>query len=135
MRALNDYALRKSLPGALKGALKQHLVLEMAVDKVRPDVLNAFPHHLKAKVLRSQYKDLVARTALFHGTSPQFLDQVVRARLQTNGHFKDILTSGHRVLKARCEQDKHTQPGLFNASEKGDRILNSSRVCKRCIAF
>ncbi|GAQ87724.1 K+-channel ERG and related proteins [Klebsormidium nitens] len=77
VRALNDYALRKSLPGALKGALKQHLVLEMAVDKVRPDVLNAFPHHLKAKVLRSQYKDLVARTALFHGTSPQFLDQVV----------------------------------------------------------
>jgi hypothetical protein len=78
VRILNDYAKRKLLPPGLKQALKQHLALEMAVDKVRPNVLNGFPHHLKAKVLRSQHKERVARTYLFSGTSPQFLDQVVR---------------------------------------------------------
>jgi hypothetical protein len=77
MRLLTSFSHRAGLPAHLQHELGGHVALEMRVDKERPDLLEDFPHHLRAQVLRHQYRALVANTYIFQGCSPAFLDQVV----------------------------------------------------------
>lgn len=78
MRLLTSFSHRAGLPKHLQHELGGHVALEMRVDKERPDLLEDFPHHLRAQVLRHQYRALVEGTYIFKDCSPAFLDQIVR---------------------------------------------------------
>jgi hypothetical protein len=77
MRLLTSFSHRAGLPAHLQHELGGHVALEMRIDKERPNLLEDFPHHLRAQVLRHQYRALVADTYIFQGCSPAFLDQIV----------------------------------------------------------